>query len=313
MALTVWLGFHATSVAQWIGIGALAGFCSVQIGILGHDLGHYQYLRGSGKKADLLRLYLGNFCLGFAWSWWVDKHFRHHTKPNQMGEDPDMEFDWLAFTKEQLAEKRRDRRTQWQVRNQWWLFWFYLPFQAVNARRSSIKSLESQVPRRSDYRTQRLAIRAHIALYILVFCSIGWLVGWSQAACFVVFHQGTHGLYNSLIFATNHKGMKAYLRNEVPTFLEFQILTSRDVSGYWWFPDWLLTFLQGGLNHQTGHHLFPLASQQYLGRIQKVVEEFCLEKGIPYQRDSILRAYLDVARNFKNVVVHDLADSPMGA
>lgn len=312
IVLTVYLAFQATTVLQWCGIGVLAGFCSVQIGILGHDLGHYQYLRKSGKKSDLLRLYLGNFCLGFAWSWWVDKHFQHHTTPNQMGKDPDVEFDWLAFTKEQLGEKGQGRFTQWQIRNQWWLFWFYLFGQAFNARISSIKTLKNQTPRREDYNIQMRAIKAHIVLYVLILVVVGFFVGWTHALAFGLVHQGTHGYYNSLIFATNHKGMKAYLRSQMPTFLEFQILTSRDVKGYWWFPNWLLTFLQGGLNHQTAHHLFPLASQQYLGQIQKIVEEFCHEKGIPYRRDSIFRAYFDVARNFKEVV-SDLVDSPMGA
>lgn len=312
IGLTIYLGFQATTVLQWCGLGVLAGFCSVQIGILGHDLGHYQYLRNSGKKSDLFRLYLGNFCLGFAWSWRVNKHFQHHTSPNQIGEDPDIQFDWLAFAKEQLEEKGQDRLTQWQLRNQWWLFWLYLPGQAFNARISSIKTLKNETPRREDYRIQMRAIKTHFVVYALVLVSVGYFVGPGHAFGFFLTHQGFHGLYNSAIFASNHKGMKTYLRSEVPTFLEFQILTSRDVKGYWWFPDWLLTFLQGGLNHQTAHHLFPLASQQYLGKIQVIIEEFCLEKGIPYRRDSIFKAYLDVGRNFKEVS-NDLISSPMGA
>jgi len=314
IAFAAWLCFQATTPVHWVGIGILAGINSVQIGMLGHEVGHYQYFRGKDheKHGDLLRWYLGNVCLGIAWSWWVAKHFAHHTTPNKMGSDPDIEFDWLAFTKEQLAEKNQDSVTQFLLGNQWWLFWFYLPWQALNARQTSFRSLKKESPRREDFRFQVIGIGIHATLYLLILGAIVLFDGWIPMLLFTAFHQWTHGLYNSLVFATNHKGMKAYLATEIATFLEFQILTSRDVKGYWWLPDAILTQGQGGLNHQVAHHLFPLAPRVNLGKIQKIIEEFCVEKGIPYCRESVHQAYWHVGANFKEVS-GDLIESPMGA
>ncbi len=309
---TIYVAFHASGVLQWSGVGFLTGVAFVWTGMLGHDIGHYQVLGKNPSRGDLLRWYLGNLCLGVAWSWWVAKHFKHHTTPNQLGEDPDVQFDWIAFTKEQLAEKGQDKVTQFLLRNEWWLFWLYLPFQAMNASRSSIQTLRREDPRRSDFKFQMAGIVTHWVIYFCLLACVGLFVGWREALSFFAFSQGTHGMYNSLVFATNHKGMKAYLKNETPTFLEFQILTSRDVRGYWWLPEWAVSWIYGGLNHQVAHHLFPKMPRCNLGRAQKIIEAFCIEKGIPYYQTTIPRAYWEVGHNFREVV-RDLVDSPMGA
>lgn len=46
-------------------------------------------------------------------------------------------------------------------------------------------------------------------------------------------------------------------------------------------PPWL-DFFHGGLQFQVIHHLFPRIPRHSLRRTQVLVQEFCIEAGIPY-------------------------------
>lgn len=59
--------------------------------------------------------------------------------------------------------------------------------------------------------------------------------------------------------------------------LRFQVITSSNVGGKF------LCFLNGGLNYQIEHHLFPRMHHGHYPKIAPVVKQFCAEKGIPYQ------------------------------
>ena len=56
----------------------------------------------------------------------------------------------------------------------------------------------------------------------------------------------------------------------------FQLIASSNVCG------WKLSFLNGDLNYQIEHHLFPRIHHGHYPRIAPVVKEFWEEKRIPY-------------------------------
>jgi fatty acid desaturase (delta-4 desaturase) len=56
----------------------------------------------------------------------------------------------------------------------------------------------------------------------------------------------------------------------------FQVVSSSNV-GYSW-----LAFLNGGLNYQIEHHLFPRINHSHYALIAPTVRQFCEEKNIPY-------------------------------
>ena len=41
-----------------------------------------------------------------SYSWWMNKHTRHHGNPNKMGKDPDIEIDTFSFEEESAATRR---------------------------------------------------------------------------------------------------------------------------------------------------------------------------------------------------------------
>lgn len=56
----------------------------------------------------------------------------------------------------------------------------------------------------------------------------------------------------------------------------FQVVSSSNVCYTW------LCTLNGGLNYQIEHHLFPRICHVHYPTIAPVVKEFCDEKNIPY-------------------------------
>ena len=46
-------------------------------------------------------------------------------------------------------------------------------------------------------------------------------------------------------------------------------------------PEWL-DFFHGGLQFQAIHHLYPRIPRHNLRKTQKLVQQFCIEAGIPY-------------------------------
>ncbi len=55
-----------------------------------------------------------------------------------------------------------------------------------------------------------------------------------------------------------------------------QVVSSSNVGGR------LLCHLNGGLNYQIEHHLFPRVSHVHYPTIAPVVRRFCEERGVPY-------------------------------
>jgi fatty acid desaturase (delta-4 desaturase) len=65
-------------------------------------------------------------------------------------------------------------------------------------------------------------------------------------------------------------------RRLLNSFLYRQVTSSANVGGR------LLAVVNGGLNFQIEHHLFPRMSHVHYHRIAPVVRQFCRAKGIPY-------------------------------
>jgi fatty acid desaturase len=87
-----------------------------------------------------------------------------------------------------------------------------------------------------------------------------------------------------MTFAPNHKGMPHPTGDE--DYLRKQVLTSRNVTG-----GWLTDVALGGLNYQIEHHLFPAMPTPNLKKAQPIVEAYCQEIGVSYQKTSLIESY----------------------
>ena len=254
-----------------------------QLGFIGHDAGHGQIRRGARANA-VIGVIHANAMVGLSYSWWVDKHNRHHAHPNMPDRDPDVDAGALAFTLQAAAGRHGFGRVL--VRYQAWYFLPLLLLQAVSLHVNSVSWLIRQ---RRVRRTEAALLAMHAALYVTALLLV---LSPLKALAFAAVHQGLLGVYLGCAFAPNHKGMPTPTGRDAADFLRRQVLSSRDVRRGW-LVDWVL----GGLNYQIEHHLFPSMPRPNLKRAQPVVRAYCARIGLPYRECSLLDSYRQALRH----------------
>lgn len=259
----------------------LFALASTQLGFLGHDSGHRQIFH-STRKNEIVTLITGNLLIGMSNGWWLDKHNRHHSHPNECEMDPDIDLGVLAFTAEDARRARGLPRLL--VKHQKYFFFPLLALLGIDLQKRSIMYL---LKTREKYHALEMALLiAHHALYLglLFFCLNPW-----QALIFLVIHQALFGIFLGSAFAPNHKGMPILEKGSRVDFLSRQVLTSRNVhSGL--FND----FWYGGLNYQIEHHLFPSIPRNNMKKAQKIVKSYCQEHKIAYYETSMVQSFREI-------------------
>jgi fatty acid desaturase len=285
-----WAGFVLLGDSWWqLAVAAFLAIVFTQIGFIGHDAGHRQIFRS--KRANyLIGLVHGNLAIGLSYGWWVDKHNRHHTHPNQEDKDPDIDIGALAFTAGQ-ARAKRSRVIRFIARHQRYLFFPLLLLEAVQLHVSSVEAIARRGLRNRSWEALMLGLHAtgYLTVVLLVLSPL-------KAAVFIVVQQALFGLYLGCSFAPNHKGMPLLAANDQTDFLRRQVLTARNVRG-----SWLVDFALGGLNYQIEHHLFPSMPRPNLRRSQALIRAFCHRHNLSYCETTLLRSYAQALRHLHDV------------
>ena len=265
------------AVAVWLAM------VFAQLGFIGHDAGHGQIRTGARANA-LIGVIHANALVGLSYSWWIDKHNRHHAHPNEPDRDPDVDAGALAFTVQAAAGRHGFGRTL--VRYQAWYFIPLLLLQAVSLHVNSVAWLCRQ------WRTRRgeaVLLTVHGIVYVTALLLV---LPPSKALAFAAVHQGLLGVYLGLAFAPNHKGMPTPTGRDAASFLRRQVLSSRNVRRGW-LTDWTL----GGLNYQIEHHLFPSMPRANLKHAQPMVQAYCALIGLPYRECGLFDSYRQALRH----------------
>jgi fatty acid desaturase len=282
LGFCIFLLFRVDSLPfQLLVTAPLLAFTYVQLAFIAHNSGHRQVGLRAWQDTFLTHLHLG-LLLGTSASWWLDRHNEHHGKPNIEGEDPDIDFPFLAFREEEaLASRGLARRiVKYQA--------VVLPFLSVlvpfNMRlRSILKIIQGEA--RHPVRESLLMV-AHTILYLgLLFTALPV----AGALLFHLIHYMLTGLYFFSVFAANHKGMPVLDSDHKLDFISLQVLTARNIHSH---P--LTDFFYGGLNYQIEHHLFPTMPQNKLREAQRIVRRFCEEEQLPYYETSFPEAQREI-------------------
>ena len=294
--MAVNLGLLALSIAVltlvdgvWIQMlnAAFLAFIIVQISYTGHDLGHKQVFRSS-QNNDRLGLFV-SFLVGINRTWWVEKHNEHHSNPNDLDTDPDIDLPVVAFSQDQARGMRGIARLI--VRYQAFLFYPLVSMEGFVLRFSGIQYMFTN--RLMFPIAEPIMMAGHLGVYTgLVFLS---LPVW-QGLLFVAVNQLVNGLYIGSTFAPNHKGMMLLDGKTELDFLRRQVLTARNVKS-----SPLNDLLYGGLNYQIEHHLFPSMPRNRLKEAQKIVMPFCEEHSISYHETGVIQSQREILQYLHQV------------
>ena len=260
-------------------VAAMLGFAFAQIAMVGHDCGHHQIFKRARPNWAL-----GQFCfslivgVGF-WSW-RGRHNLHHVETNDEDDDPDLSFGgFFTLNEQEAASKRGWRRLI--VRYQAWLF---VPVMAL-ALALSMRAEGWRFAVVELRGSRRLVELALLTLNAVIWLAPTLVLGWCWLGAFVL-SQMLGGLYLGMTIAPNHKGMPTWAGGTELTFLERQVIGSRNI-----LPGPIAEFWFGGLNYQIEHHLFPTMPRANLGAAHRIVRPFCLEVGLPFEEASVWESY----------------------
>lgn len=270
-------------------VAALLAVALAQLGFLGHDAAHRQVFASARWNEWAARVVSGLFT-GLSYGWWVSKHNRHHSGPNQIGRDPDIGPGVLALTP-QAARDRTGAAAAFTRRQGWWFF-LLLPFEGVNLHVQGVRRVLGRAP---------LRFRGVEAAFLVVrlggyVTALLLLLPPGKAAAFLAVQLGVFGVLLGGAFAPNHIGMPLVPADARPDFLRRQVLMSRNVTG-----GPVVAFLMGGLQNQIEHHLFPNMPRPALARARPVVQEYCRRHDIGYTQATLGQAYGSLVRHLNTV------------
>lgn len=288
-ALGFGVGVVFPSLLGLVAAALVLALALTQLAYIGHDAGHHQVFR-LRRNNERLGLVIINFFLGLSYGWWVDKHDRHHAHPNELDQDPDIEFPLMIFDARQLA----GRHAAWQrffIRHQAWFFLPLLTLLPLSMRRDSWQFLWREKPPRR--RAEFLLAAAHLAVFgTAIFATLGL----GRGLIFLVVHQAAFGMLLGTAFAANHKGMPVLPATEGKSFLWRQTITTRNLRAH---P--LTGFWYGGLDCQIEHHLFPMLPRRNLRQATAAIRELCAKRGVPYHESSVAQSYAEILHHLHTV------------
>ncbi|CAM37621.1 putative delta-4 fatty acid desaturase [Leishmania braziliensis MHOM/BR/75/M2904] len=94
--------------------------------------------------------------------------------------------------------------------------------------------------------------------------------------CLLQYMPGGFYLAGFFLMSHNFDGAKKVGTSDGRDFVACQTETSCNFGGWWWGQ------INGGLNFQIEHHLFPRVHHSYYAYLAPVVRQFCKERGFPY-------------------------------
>jgi len=274
-------------------VAALLGVVFTQFAFLSHEAAHRQIF-ASRAWNDRAGRYIGTFLVGLSYSWWMNKHTRHHGNPNTIGKDPDIDPDTIVFLPEDAAKTTGLWRRL--LRYQGWLFFPLLTLEGLNLHRHAVMAVVRGAQGRPDPRGRALEGVLLALRFGLYLTALFWALPLGLACAFLAVQLAVFGVMMGASFAPNHKGMPTIGPDAAVDFFSRQVLTSRNIRGGWW-----VSFLMGGLNYQVEHHLFPSMPRPALKKARELVRAHCEKLEVPYTETTLLHSYALVVRYLNDV------------
>jgi len=275
---------YGESVAGFLAAAAVLTISQNQAGWLQHDLGHLSVFKSTAISHCAHHFVIGFMKVASA-SWWNFRHFQHHSKPNIIRKDPDVNMNYVFLLGDTLpARWAKSKRgfMPYQLQHKYW-FLVGPPFLVP-------------VYFHVDVLKHVLLRRKWIDMLMIAAAATRWM--WlSQAG-----PLGTLVLYMFVRFCESHWFTWVTQMNHLPmkigyeeqSWVASQLVATCNVDQSA-FNDWFC----GHLNFQIEHHLFPTMPRHSYHLITSRVEKLCTKHGLSYQSKTLLGAFGDIVESLR--------------
>lgn len=266
----------------WILMGL--GMAGVGMSVM-HDANHGAY--SSNKAINYLMAHVLNLLGGSTVNWKYQHNILHHTYPNIIHMDEDIEDKpMLRFTS--YTEVKRVHRFQWiysflfyGLTSLYWVlakdFVQFVKFQQNGVNTSSKKENRIMLAR-------IIAIKVVFLFVLLVVPAVFFAIPFGQVVAGFLLMNFVSGLVLTVVFQLAHtlEGTEHPLPNEQGVIEnDWAIHQMKTTMNFSRNNKWLSWYL-GGLNYQVEHHLFPRISHVHYAQLSGIVKETAREFNVPY-------------------------------
>lgn len=252
-----------------ISSGVVMGVTWAHCGFLQHMGGHHEL----GSWSLLVQNLFEGVLKGGSASWWRNRHNKHHSKTNVIGQDGDLRttpfFAWDSTLAKRLPE--------FALRTQAFTFLpslaaYVFLFSFTIRKYAIVKRLWGEV----------LLMVFHYMLFTSAFYLSGCSIQ-SGLVCYSIAYA-VQGVYLGLFFSLSH-----FAADRLPpdaTWMESSFKGTLDWSG----SSFLAGYVSGFLNLQIEHHLVPQMPMENLRLIRGDCREAALKMGLPYREVTFVEA-----------------------
>ena len=295
LELAAWcvLAHFGTGWLPYAAAVALLATEQAQLGWLQHDFGHSSVF-GSVRANKLAHCVIIGHLKGASSAWWNFRHFRHHSQPNIVCEDPDIDAPHIFMLGEQIpaiwGKKKRGFHSLYDYQHLYW--WALGPplLLPVYFHIDVLKYLAQ---------TRNLGDFAWLAsFFVRGYFQFGPLTGGAA---------GAFGLYMAVRFVESHWFTWVTQMNHIPMDIGFH--PGPDGAKDWVrlqlestlnvlpsaFNDWFT----GHLNYQIEHHLVPTMPRHHYRKLRPHVKALCEKHGLVYREKPLLGAMADIVSSMK--------------
>ncbi|KAM0322395.1 hypothetical protein ACHAQA_009462 [Verticillium albo-atrum] len=260
-----------------------------QLVFAAHDAGHMG-ITHHFHVDTCIGIFIADFMGGLSLGWWKRNHNVHHIVTNSPEHDPDIEhLPFFAVSHRLLGDlystyyerlMKYDAFAKVMLSIQPYTYYLIMTFGRFNLYFLSWDHLiAGRAPRHGPawwHRWLELAGQVFFWTwfgYGIVYKSIP--TAWDRFVFVMVSHMLQAPLHVQITLS--HFAMSTADLGPAESFPQKMLRTTMDVD----CPTWL-DFFHGGLQFQAIHHLYPRIPRHNLRRTQKLVQEFCVDVGIPY-------------------------------
>ncbi|KAK9857626.1 hypothetical protein WJX84_005358 [Apatococcus fuscideae] len=286
LSLGIWAAWHAQTTVAALSVALFWQ----QMAFVGHDAGHNAI--SHNRFIDGILGLIITSSVGIGLSWWKHTHNSHHTCPNSLDCDPDIQFMPLIAIDERYFESVKSRHhnatltfdstARRLISYQHFTFIPLLMFAKWGLYNESCKQLlwnRAYIHRPSE-------VFAQVFFFSWYFALAAQLPSAASRTAFILLSHAAFFLLH-LQICLSHFAAPTFLGT--PHAEEGWVALQVRGTINWSCPAWL-DWLHGGLQFQIEHHLFPRMPRHHLRKASPHVQALCLELGLPYHMPTFFGA-----------------------
>ncbi|EPY33681.1 fatty acid desaturase (delta-4 desaturase) [Strigomonas culicis] len=235
-----------------------------------HDANHgavsrdWRVNRVLGLSQDLLG--------GSSISWIINHNIMHHIYTNEPSRDEDLDIPLLRL------HHRVPKHVAYCLQ-QFYVFLLEACFGPVHVVTNILFLMKGPSEKQLLFKDQwDVSLSMMLIVPFRILCNCLHATSWQDAVCLCLTQYMLGGFYLALFFLISHnfEGAKKHGTSDGLDFVACQTETSCNFGGKWWGQ------LNGGLNFQIEHHLFPRVHHGYYVHLAPLVRRHCEKYNIKY-------------------------------